>query len=223
MRNLSDQLNLKNISNEKLSAFGFIKEKDHYIYKTKLHQDQFELIMILNDSSCTVSLIDTQTMEEYDLVDVKSSQGAFVGQIKEEYEQAIQSIIENCTDNKRFYTQQAQAIIQYIQETYQDECEFLWEKVPNNAIWRNKQNRKWYGTLLTVHAGKLGLKEDKTVEILDLRYPKETIEAIIDHHNIFPGYHMNKKNWITLLLDHQLDFLTITQLIDKSYQLSLKK
>ena len=38
---------------------------------------------------------------------------------------------------------------------YCDELEFLWQKFPDNAVWRRKDNKKWYGALLTVSKEKL--------------------------------------------------------------------
>lgn len=61
------------------------------------------------------------------------------------------------------------------------------------------------------------------VEILDLRYQKNDIKNIIDNYKIFPGYHMNKDNWITIILDGRVELEEIYQLIDNSYQLSLHK
>ena len=59
------------------------------------------------------------------------------------------------------------------------------------------------------------------VEIIDLRYQKEKIETILNNTKIFPGYHMNKKSWITIKLDESLDTTDIFKLIDNSYQLSI--
>ena len=44
---------------------------------------------------------------------------------------------------------------------------------------------------------------------------------IVDNEKFFPGYHMNKKSWITIKLDNSVDIKTIKKLIDNSYNLSL--
>ena len=114
-------------------------------------------------------------------------------------------------------------VIKYIKEKYHDDLEFLWEKFPNDAIWRNKQNNKWYGLILTIDENKLGIKSSKKVEIIDLRYPKEDIKNIVDNKKIFPGYHMNKNSWLTIKLDGIVTLQEIYKLIDISYELSIKK
>ena len=48
----------------------------------------------------------------------------------------------------------------------------------------------------------------------------EKRQANIDH--IFPAYHMNKNNWITIWLDETLPNGLIFELIKKSYLLSAK-
>ena len=73
----------------------------------------------------------------------------------------------------------------------------------------------------TVSKRKLGIESDDIVEIIDLRYQKEQIVEIIDNKNIFPGYHMNKKSWITIKLDNSVDTKQIYKLIDNSYKISI--
>lgn len=41
--------------------------------------------------------------------------------------------------------------IEYVRKKYGDELEFLWTKFPDNAAWRRKDNRKWYGVLSKEH------------------------------------------------------------------------
>ena len=113
-------------------------------------------------------------------------------------------------------------IIEYVRKKYGDELEFLWEKFPDNAIWRRKDNKKWYGALLTVSKRKLGIDSDEIIEIIDLRMKPEDIEAKADKLKYFRGYHMNKKHWITICLDDTVSVEEIQQGIDESYTLAIK-
>ncbi|MFR2768113.1 MAG: MmcQ/YjbR family DNA-binding protein [Thomasclavelia sp.] len=49
------------------------------------------------------------------------------------------------------------------------------------------------------------------------------MHKIIDNNRFYPGYHMNKNNWITIKLDNSVETKKIFELIDNSYNLSLKK
>ena len=49
--------------------------------------------------------------------------------------------------------------------------------------------------------------------------PEKSIELREKNSNIIPGYHMNKKYWITIIVDRALNIKFITELIDDSYNL----
>lgn len=224
MRNLKNELTNKSINYSKLLDYGFQKKGKEYIYIAKIYNDQFQMIVIFSKESNTSKLIDIISGDEYVLVDIQDSTGEFVGKVRAEYENKLKDIIEKCTTPNVFKSNQAKKIIKYIREKYDDGLEFLWEKYDNNAIWRNKANDKWYGLLLTVSKRKLGIDSDDIVEIIDLRYQKEKVDEIINGKNVYPGYHMNKKSWITIILDDSIAIDEIYDLIDNSYELSsLKK
>lgn len=221
MRNLESKLKNKRINYEELLKYGFKKENEAYTYKAYINDKQFEVNVLISDEKNYSKLIELENNTEFILVDIEGVEGQFIGQLKQNYNDIIEDILEKCTSKEVFKSKQAKEVISYIQERYGDKLEFLWEKFDNNAIWRNKQNNKWYGILLTLSERKLGIESDKVVEAIDLRYQKETIESILDNTKIFPGYHMNKKSWITIKLDESLDTMEIFNLIDNSYNLSI--
>lgn len=221
MRNLDNKLKNRKVNYKKLLEYGFKKENEKYIYKTKIQNNQFEINVIISDEGNYAKLIDLENETEFILIDIETLNGQFVGQLRKEYEQVIENIIIKCTSKEVFKSKQAKEVISYIKERYGDKLEFLWEKFDDNAIWRNKQNNKWYGILLIISERKLGIESDKLVEVIDLRYQKEKIESILDNTKIFPGYHMNKKSWITIKLDESIDTTQIFSLIDNSYKLSI--
>ncbi len=223
MRVLDNELKDKLIDYDKLLKYGFIQENGTYLYKTKLHNGEFELKVTVENNKMTSKVIDLMNEDEYILVDIKDSTGEFVGNLRKEYEEELQNIIEKCTVPNIFKSKQAKEIIKYVKEKYNGELEYLWKKFPENAIWRNKRNNKWYGLLLVISERKLGLESDKIIEIIDLRYSKDNIKEIIDNNKIFPGYHMNKESWITIRLNGDMNTKKILELIDNSYKLSLAK
>lgn len=223
MRFLNNELKNKTIIYDELLKYGFIQENGIYFYKTKIYNEQFEMIVTIENNKMTSRLFDLVNGEEYILVDIQDSTGEFVGKVREEYENELQKIIERCTIPNVFKSKQAKEIIRYVKDKYNDDLEFLWKKFSQNAVWRNKNNDKCYGILLIISEKKLKLESDKIVEIIDLRYSKDKIKEIIDNEKIFAGYHMNKDNWITIKLDDSIKTETIFELIDNSYRLSLEK
>ena len=110
----------------------------------------------------------------------------------------------------------------YVRNTYGDELEFLWEKFPDNAIWRRKDNEKWYGVFLTVQGSKLGMKSDEIAEIIDLRIKPEERETVLQNDHYYPGWHMNNKSWYTIVLDEGVPDDEICRRLNESYRLAKK-
>lgn len=222
MRDLSDRLKNRVINNNNLIKYGFEKQEGQYVYSQNIFNNQFEMIIEIANQKMTSKLIDLMNEEEYVLVDIEDSVGEFVGKVRQEYEEELQQIIEKCTSKEIFKNKQSKEIIEYIRQKYNDELEFLWKKFEDVAIWRNKQNDKWYGLLMKISEQKLGIESEKITEVIDIRYQKEEVEIIVDNKKIFPGYHMNKKSWITVKLDNSVETETIKELIKNSYNLSLE-
>lgn len=223
MRNLNKGFENKIIEYEKLLEYGFILKDNKYILEKSINNNLFQVIVEISKDNSVSKVVDLATKEEYILVDVSSSAGDFVGRVKAEYDNILNDIIEKCTTLNIFKSKQTKMIIQYVKEKYKDDLEYLWKKFPNNAIWRNKRNNKWYGALLVVSENKLGISSDKVVEIIDLRYQKDKLKEVIDHNKILEGYHMNKNSWITIRLDESVEIEEIYKLIDNSYKLSSEK
>ncbi len=127
------------------------------------------------------------------------------------------------THEEIFNNEQPRRIIRHMREQYGDEPEFLWEKFPDNAVFRRKDNAKWYAILLTVRSDKLGLGGEERMEVLDIRADAETQARLLDYNRYFPGYHMNKQHWLTIRLDGVVPLDEITPLIARSYELAAKK
>lgn len=123
-----------------------------------------------------------------------------------------------------YKSKQTQEILQYVRDEYNNEPEFLWQKFSTTSILRNHENNKWYAAFMTITKNKLGLKPDEPVEVIDLRFNKhEALDFVASNQHIYPGYHMNKQNWITIILDGSLETEQILELLDNSYQISLRK
>lgn len=213
----------RKLNTEKLLAFGFENTENCYLYHTDLLDGQMKLtVKVDTEEKIYTELIDNDSRDEYVLHLVDSAVGSFVGQVKNEYEAVLEEIAKKCFDLEVFKSNQAKEVIAYVRQTYGDELEYLWKKFPNNAVVRRADNRKWYAALLTVSRRKLGFASDEMVEILDLRMTPEDIEKLVDGMKLLPGYHMNKKHWITICLDGSVSSEDIFTRIRESYKLAVK-
>lgn len=214
----------KKVNLSKLVSFGFEQENSLYTYSKILAESGFTMtVSITEQGEISTVVTDPAANEPYTLHLSDSAVGSFVGGIRTEYEQILTDIAEKCFEPEVFKSEQAKEVIAYVRNTYGDELEYLWHKFPDNAVVRRKDNKKWYAALLTVSRQKLGIDSDEMIEILDLRMKPEDIETIVDNKKYFPGYHMNKKHWITICLDGTLPVEKIYVQLDESYHLAKKK
>ena len=215
----------KKVNFSKLSDFGFYRDGDDFVYSESVIEGMFRMdVRILSDGTLKARVIDVDNDDEYVLHLTNDAVGAFVGKVRTAYNNILQKIADRCFDVCVFSGSQTQKVIQYIRQKYQNEFEFLWEKSPENAIVRRTDNKKWYAAILTVARSKIQPQAliDEPVEIIDLRGVPEKIPALTDGKSFFPGYHMNKKHWFTIILDGSASFEEICAGIDESYLLAKK-
>lgn len=214
----------KKIIPEKLLKYGFEREKNVYSYRTVLPNGEFELYVEINsDNKAKTELREISTGEIYTLHLLSDAEGNFVGKIREEYDNILEDIKQKCFETGIFEWDYTYRIINYCKEKYGDKEEYLWAKTPRNAIIRRKDNQKWYLALLSVNGDKLGQKTDEIIEIINLMVRADEMQDILKNKNIYPAYHMNKKHWISIILDGSVPVEDIFQRIDTSYELAHKK
>lgn len=61
------------------------------------------------------------------------------------------------------------------------------------------------------------------VEVIDLRGEPMEIAEMVDRQRFFEGYHMNKKHWLTIVLDGTVETELICRLVDESYRIAAAK
>lgn len=214
------KLHLENrsINYESLSDYGFIKQNESYTFEKLINNNEFKVVITINKKEQLSKLIDPSTGEEYILVDTDSV-GPFVGKVRNEYENVINNFINSCTSSNIFKSSIAKKIIAYVKDTYDSDLEYLWDKFPDFAVIRNKKSNKWYCLLAKINESNLGIDSSNVIEVINLKYQRDKVNEVIDNISIFPGYHMNKRSWISIRLD-KIDFDRIKDLIDNSYNLS---
>lgn len=199
------------IEEDKLIKYGFKKEKDKYVYEKKFMD--FKTIITVENNNITGSVIDKETNEEYTNFR-KKDLGEYTTKVKDEYENILKDIKEKCTKEKYFIYDQTNRITQYIKEKYNRQPIFLWESAPNYGVF--KKQEKWFGIIMNIEKNKIIGKDNKEIEIMNLKLDEETKEYI-KQKGIYEAYHMSKKNWVTIILDDTLEDKYIRELIDKSY------
>lgn len=96
-----------------------------------------------------------------------------------------------------------------------------WEKYPNFAVFRHGENRKWFALMMDVTRDKLGLQGVERLDVVNLRCGPLLAGSLRAEPGIFPAYHMNKDNWITVALDGSVPDGQIIQLLEMSFAQTL--
>ena len=111
-------------------------------------------------------------------------------------------------------------ILQYAQVHLGAEPEHLWAKFPRYAVLRHSGSAKWFAAFLEVPGTRLGLERPESVDILDVKCGPLLAGSLLGTPGILPAYHMNKSNWVTLLLDGSLPEEEIIRLLELSHDLT---
>ncbi len=111
-------------------------------------------------------------------------------------------------------------VLSYVAEKYRTSPEYPWQKWPEHAVLRHTGNKKWYAVIMKVSRRCLGLKGDDVADIINLKCEPGMIDFLRGEKGILPAYHMNKDNWISILLDGSMVKEQIFSLIDMSFELT---
>lgn len=205
----------KNIFNSKLAiAYGFSKIGDYYILQSDIDVENFNVIVKIGKDSFEVNVIELPFNEEYILFNVLDSKGKFVSKIRKKVNELIEDIVNCCFKSLDY----RKLLLDYVKEKYGTIPEEPWED-NNHATIKTSNSKKWYGIFMSVSYKTLGLEKSGKIDILNVKLNPELIESLIDKKHFFPAYHMNKKYWITILLDSDTDVNLVKSLIDESFKL----
>lgn len=205
----------KNIFNSKLAiAYGFSKVGDYYILQSDIDVENFNAIVKIDKVSFEVNVIELPFNEEYILFNVLDSKGKFVSKIRTKVNELIEDIVKNCFKSLDY----RKLLLDYVKEKYGTIPEEPWED-NNHATIKTSNSKKWYGIFMSIPYKTLGLDKSGKIDVLNVKLNPELIQSLIDKKHFFPAYHMNKKYWITILLDSDTDVNLVKSLIEESFKL----
>lgn len=90
-------------------------------------------------------------------------------------------------------------LFEWVKETYGTEPDYPWNDW--NAVLRHSEKPKWYALIMEVPAKKLGLNENRIIDILNVKCDPTLIGLLRSKPGYFPAYHMNKEKWLSIVLD----------------------
>ncbi|MGN1408074.1 MmcQ/YjbR family DNA-binding protein [Lactobacillus sp.] len=204
-----------------LVAYGFSQNGDDYCLEVPLKSANFiAKIRVSSVGEVSGKVHDLDTGDEYLLLRVDSDNGSFSAAVKAEYRAILQDIADKC-----FVKAQADRIQDEIKNRYGDEPDFPFKKFPDYAVFRNPKNRKWYGLLMTLPLGKLtgDERDQQEVTVLNVKQTEDRLPDLLKKAGFFPAYHMNKQNWLSVLLNGDLPDDQVLALLDESRSFTERK
>ena len=125
-----------------------------------------------------------------------------------------------------------QDIFDWCKKTYKVSPDYPWND--DNAVLRHKDNRKWFGVILSVRSDRLPLAGSadpgctyadtcQYLDILNVKCDPVMIGSFLTRSGYFPAYHMNKDKWISILLDGPEPDDEIKMLLDISFEMTRPK
>lgn len=206
------------IEYDKLISYGFKRIDEYYIISRNILNGSFRVdVEISIDGVIKGKVYDLAFDEEYTNYRIENQTGGFVNQVREEFKRILIDIRDNCTTTNYFNTKQANRITNLIIKQYNDLPEFIWNKFPGYGIFRNPNNDKWYGLIMNINKSKID-NGNEEVEILNVKLDKNEIAILLKKKGFYKAYHMNKENWISILLDGTISDEEIMSYIEKSHK-----
>ena len=202
-------------------AYGFSRTEAGLELKKELPGVGLYAVFVIAGKSFEVNVFDADTDEEYLPFNVLDNITGFVTGIREQVEDLVQEIKEKCLLNSNMKLR----LMEYCERKFGTEPEAPWEDSPDAYTFKTAKRNKWYALFMTIPYKSLGLVAKGTLDVVNIKLPPEKVLDLIDRVHFYPAYHMNKKHWITIVLDKEVDEPFVQQLLEESYGLveKLKK
>ena len=208
-------------NSKKAKEYGFVENQGVWTYSSTILQGDFLMRITVEGGDLRFQVFDQETGDLYPQVHMESMRGTFVGSVREACLEELFNIRKACFEVQEFICPQTKRIMSRVQEMYENQLEYLWEKSPDTAVLRHEDNQKWYAVLMKISWEKLDKVRDGLVEVVNLKH--DQVSDLLEEKEIYPGFHMNKRYWISLPLDDTLTDEKVFELFERSYFLTSKK
>ena len=206
---------------ENAHAYGFVENGEVWTYSCQILQGDFFMTVSITPDNVSFQVFDQETGDLYPQVHMESMRGSFVGSVREACLEILYQIRKACFDVQDFICPQTKRIMAQVQEKYGNQLEYLWEKSPDTAVLRHEGNQKWYAILMRIPWDKLDKGREGLVEAVNIKH--DQVADFLSQKGIYPAFHMNKRYWLSLALDDTLSDEMVLKLIERSWNLTVKK
>ncbi len=199
----------------KLLRYGFCSEGEKYCYCCEVMNGSFFLQVTLAGGMVDTALTDKSTGEEYILYKTPA-QGAFVGAVRQAIAQVLQDVADSCFEWDLYRQPQTLRLLGHAAAEWGDAPDFPFGIAERTGILRHPVSGKWYAAILNIPKTKLGLASEQVVEVVNLHASAPQVQQLLGRPHFYPGWHMNKKYWYTVILDGSVADEELFQLLEVS-------
>ena len=93
-----------------------------------------------------------------------------------------------------------QEFLSYCLSAYGTSPDYPFDEDFETAVLRHTDNRKWYAIVMHVSRRKFGFDSDEVIDVVNLKLPTEMFGSFDAADGVYPAYHRNKLQWISVLL-----------------------
>lgn len=116
-----------------------------------------------------------------------------------------------------------EVLFQYVLNNYGVDRKYIFAKYPLFCIFRHTDNHKWFAAAMDIPRNKLGMEGKEPLDVVNLKCDPILIGSLRNGTGIFPAYHMNKENWISVSLDDSVPDDQFKMLLEMSYNATASK
>lgn len=109
----------------------------------------------------------------------------------------------------------------FVDETYGVKADYPWGD-GDTGVFRHGSNKKWFAIVMDLTMDKFGGDKQKKADVVNVKCAPSMIDSFCLDKGVYRAYHMNKANWVSIVLDLADDNET-KMLVDMSYAMTMQK
>ena len=209
--------------NEKaLAGYGFRQSKGCWTLEVPFMNGDFKAVISVDGAGhISGDVFETATQDIFLPLRVESMDG-FASEVRNAYMEILKDIKEKCCHENVFIFPQTNRLADEIYKKYGDKPVFPWDDF-SGGVFKNPTNGKWYAIVMALNVQKVDKKLTGEVEVMNIKLDPEKIKELHKEKGFYPAYHMNKKNWISILLNDTVPDKVLFDLLDESHRFTIKK
>ena len=210
------------INKNLLKQYGFRPSKGGWTLEVPFMNSDFKAVISVDDfGHISGNVYETATQDIFLPLRVESMDG-FATKVRNAYMNILKDIKKNCCNENIFISGQTNRLAKGIYEKYGDKPVFPWDDF-SGGVFKNPDNGKWYAIVMDIDVQKVDNKLNGNIEVVNIKLDPEKILELHREKGFYPAYHMNKKNWISILLNDTVPDQVLFALLDESHTFTLSK